>query len=85
LKKKPTCSAILLSLSDRVLREVADEETVARLWKKLESLYMRKSLTNRLYLKQRLCTLKIKEGMPLCDHLDNFNRIILDLKNIDIN
>jgi hypothetical protein len=22
--------------------------------------------------------------MPLCDHLDDFNRIILDLKNIDI-
>jgi hypothetical protein len=26
----------------------------------------------------------MKEGMPLCDHLDDFNRIILDLKNIDI-
>jgi hypothetical protein len=45
---------------------------------------MKKSLTNRLYLKQRLYTLKMKEGMPLCDHLDDFNRIILDLKNIDI-
>ena len=22
--------------------------------------------------------------MPLCDHLDNFKRIMLDLKNIDI-
>jgi hypothetical protein len=22
--------------------------------------------------------------MPLCDHIDDFNRIILDLKNIDI-
>jgi hypothetical protein len=26
----------------------------------------------------------MKEGMPLCDHLDNFNIIILDMKNIDI-
>jgi hypothetical protein len=26
----------------------------------------------------------MKECMPLCDHLDDFNRIIFDLKNIDI-
>jgi hypothetical protein len=38
-------SAILLSLLDGVLREVADEETAAGLWKKLENLYMKKSLT----------------------------------------
>jgi hypothetical protein len=75
-------NVILLSLLDRVLREIADEETTARLWKKLESLYMNKSLTNRLYLKQRLYTFKMKEDMPLCDHLDNFNRIMLDLKDI---
>jgi len=45
-------SAILLSLSGGVLREVASEETAAGLWKKLENLYMKKSLTNQLYLKQ---------------------------------
>ena len=77
-------SIILLSLSDGVLREVTDEETAVGLWKKLESLYMKKSLTNRLFLKQRLYTLGMQEGMPLCDHLDDFNRIILDIKNIDI-
>jgi hypothetical protein len=84
LEEKKAHSIILLSLSDGVLREVADEETTAGLWKKLESLYMKKSLTNRLFLKQRLYTLKMQEGTPLCDHLDYFNRIILDMKNIDI-
>jgi hypothetical protein len=49
--KKKTYSEILLSLLDGVLREVADEETAIELWKKLESLYIKKSLTNRLYLK----------------------------------
>lgn len=83
-KKKKAHSAILLSLSDEVLREVADKETAAGLGKKLESLYMKKSLTNRLYLKQRLYTLKMKEGTPQHEHLDEFNKIIMDLKNIDI-
>lgn len=77
-------SSILLSLSDGVLREVADEETAAGLWKKLENLYMKKSLTNRLFLKQRLYTLKMEEGTPLGNHLDEFNKIFMDLKNIDI-
>ncbi|GJX29173.1 hypothetical protein Tco_0237252 [Tanacetum coccineum] len=44
-------STILLSLSDEVLYEVADEETAAGVWKKLEKLYMTKSLTNKLLLK----------------------------------
>jgi hypothetical protein len=59
-----------------VLREVADEEIAVELWKKPESLYMKKSFANRLYLKHQLYTLK----MNLCDHLANFNRIILNLK-----
>ncbi|KAL5833031.1 hypothetical protein ACOSQ3_016705 [Xanthoceras sorbifolium] len=52
-------SAILLSLRDEILREVSEEDTAAKLWLKLESLYMTKSLTNRLYLKKRLYTLQM--------------------------
>jgi hypothetical protein len=74
----------LLSPSDGVLREVVDEETTAGLWKKIESLYLKKSLTNRLFLKQRFYTLKMQESMPLGNHLDEFNKILMDLKNIDI-
>jgi hypothetical protein len=44
---------------------------------------MTKSLTNRLYMKQRLYTIWMKEGTLVFDHLDEFNRVILDLKNID--
>ena len=43
-----------------------------------------KSLTNKLYLKQRLFTLRMKEGTPIKDHLDELNKILMDLKNIDV-
>ena len=72
-------SAILLSLGDEVLREIVDEETAVGLWLKLESQYMTKSLTNRLYMKQRLYTIRMKEGTPISDHLDEFNMIVIDL------
>ncbi len=45
---------------------------------------MTKSLTNQLYLKQWLYTVKMSEGTPIKQHLDDFNQIIMDLKTIDI-
>jgi hypothetical protein len=72
-----------LSLVDEVLREVVDEKMEVGLRLKLESRYMTKSLTNHLYMKQRLYTIQMKEGTLVSNHLDEFNRIILDLKNID--
>ena len=77
-------NAIQLCLADKVLREVVDKDTAASLWLKLESLYMIKSLINKLYLKQCLFTLHRKEGTPIKDHLDELNKILMDLKNIDV-
>lgn len=77
-------SAILLCLADEVLREVADETTAPGLWLKLEKLYMTKSLTSRLYLKQRLYTLRMSEGTLVQNHIDEFNKLISDLRNMDV-
>ncbi|WJZ81423.1 hypothetical protein VitviT2T_001266 [Vitis vinifera] len=77
-------SAIILSLGDIVLRDVAKAKSAAELWLKLESLYMTKSLANRLPKKIKLYTFKITSGMAIEEHLDHFNKIILDLENIDI-
>jgi len=77
-------NAIQLCLTDEVLREVVEEEFAAGLWFKLESMYMMKSLMNRLYLKQQLYTLRMREGMSVKAHLDEFNKIIMNFKNIDI-
>ncbi|KAJ4729013.1 Retrovirus-related Pol polyprotein from transposon TNT 1-94 [Melia azedarach] len=77
-------STIMLCLADDIITEVAEEETVQGLWVKLEGLYMTKSLTNKLLLKQRLFSLRMQEGMPLRDHLDQLNTILLELRNIDV-
>ncbi|KAJ4703588.1 Retrovirus-related Pol polyprotein from transposon TNT 1-94 [Melia azedarach] len=77
-------STIMLCLADDIITEVAEEETAQGLWVKLEGLYMTKSLTNKLFLKQRLFSLRMQEGMPLRDHLDQLNTILLELRNIDV-
>ena len=77
-------SAIILNLGDKVLREVAKEKTAAGIWSKLESLYMTKSLANRLYVKQRLYSFKIIDEKGIEEQLETFNKTLDDLENIDV-
>ena len=63
-------SAIQLCLTKEVLREVIHEETASGLWLKLESLYMTKSLANKLCLKERLYTIRMAEGNSIQTHID---------------
>ena len=41
---------------------------------------MKKSIENRLYLKKRIFRLKYKKGTFMSDHLNSFNKMIVDLK-----
>jgi hypothetical protein len=77
-------ATIQLCLGDDVMSHVMDEKSLAIVWLKLESLYMPKSLTNKLYLKQRLYGLKMAEGSDLSQHINVFNQIIGDLKRLDV-
>nr|KYP64673.1 Retrovirus-related Pol polyprotein from transposon TNT 1-94 [Cajanus cajan] len=77
-------SAIILCLGDKALREVAREKTAAAMWLKLESLYMTKSLAHRLCLKQRLYSFKMTETKSIVDQLAEFNKILDDLENIEV-
>nr|KYP46596.1 Retrovirus-related Pol polyprotein from transposon TNT 1-94 [Cajanus cajan] len=45
---------------------------------------MTKSLLHRLYLKQSLYSFKMQDDRPMGEQLDVFNKLILDLENIDV-
>jgi len=77
-------SAIVLCLRDKVLREVAKEPTASSMWSKLESLYMTKSLAHRKFLKQQLYSFKMVESKAIMEQLTEFNKILDDLENIEV-
>ena len=77
-------ATIRLCLSDDVMYHVMDEDSPVEVWKKLESRYMSKSLTNKLYLKQKLYGLKMAESADLSQHINVFNQIISDLRRVDV-
>jgi len=62
-------ATILLCLGDDVIYHVMDEESSAAIWLKLESRYMSKSMTNKLYIKNRLYRMKMVEGSNLSQHI----------------
>ncbi|GKC60900.1 zinc finger, CCHC-type containing protein [Tanacetum coccineum] len=69
---------------NKVLREVTGETTAAGVWSKLETFYMKKSLVNKLYLKKKLYTLCMPAGRKIFEHIDEFNKIVIDLANIKV-
>ncbi|GKF24906.1 hypothetical protein Tco_0080800 [Tanacetum coccineum] len=81
---KKAHSAVILYLGNKVLREVIGETTAIGVWSKLETLYMTKSLDNKLCLKKKLYTFYMPTGRKISEHIDEFNIIILDLANIEV-
>jgi len=45
---------------------------------------MKKIIDNRLYLKKRIFRVQHKKGTSMNEHLNDFNKMIADLKNLDV-
>ncbi|GJU65218.1 zinc finger, CCHC-type containing protein [Tanacetum coccineum] len=78
---KKAYNTLILCLRDRVLREFTKETTGAGILTKLTSLYMTKSLANRLYLKKKLYTYYMSPALMLLTSLsssyENFMETLL--------
>ncbi|GJU00321.1 hypothetical protein Tco_1110659 [Tanacetum coccineum] len=81
---KKAHSAVILCLDNKVLREVIAKTTAVGVWSKLETLYMTKSLANKLYLKKKLYTFYMPTRRKIFEHIDEFNIIVFDLANIEV-
>ncbi|KAL8554089.1 hypothetical protein ACS0TY_002348 [Phlomoides rotata] len=77
-------SDIILCLGNKPLREVSMEKTTIDVWRKLESLYQMKSVSNKLYVKQKLLDFRMSEDKDLNEQLDTFNMYIDDLEDLDV-
>ncbi|KAE8721388.1 hypothetical protein F3Y22_tig00016106pilonHSYRG00031 [Hibiscus syriacus] len=75
---------IQLCLADEVMYHVMHLSSPDEIWKKLESQFMFKSLTTKLYLKQRLYGLKMQNDHDLAQHVNLFNQIISNLARLDV-
>ena len=76
-------SAFFLYLSDDVVRLEDEATTTEELWKMLESLYLTKSLPNKLHLKEKFFGYSMNQSKGLKENLNEFLKIIVDLNNID--
>ena len=60
------------------------KKTASSLWERLQDHYLKKSLVNRLILKQRLFLFRMHEGTPIKSHIAEFFSIINDLDKIEV-
>ena len=79
---KRALAVLRLALADNVLRQVCEEKSAMALWKKLEYLYLDKSLSSRFYLMMRLFRMRMQEGTPIKQYIDEFNKAVLDYQNV---
>ena len=77
------CSSIRLCLTKEEKYAFTEYDIAKDLWKALEDKLMTKSIENRLYLKYRLFHFDYKKAISMNEHLNNFNKILTNLKNLD--
>ena len=82
--KAQACATIKWCVSDWIMCLVMEETSPKKIWEKLASQFMSKTLTQKLYLKQKLFGLKIQEGSVLAEHINVFNQLIADLVKVEV-
>lgn len=75
-------SLIILHLSDIVIRQMRSKDTVGKLWSKFQSTYQKALVSNKIFIKTKIFSFKMNSSKRVKDILDEFYRIIPEMKNI---
>ncbi|MCO5552787.1 hypothetical protein L7F22_006304 [Adiantum nelumboides] len=72
-------STIMLTLAKSVYFNIADQVLAYDAWTKLSGFYEKQSAASQIYWLKKLVDLKMKEGTPISNHLNEFNTIYSQL------
>ena len=75
---------IRLKLSRSVAHNKTKEKTTIELMAALSRMYKKPSANNKVHLMKKLFNLKMAEGMPITQHLNEFNTITNQLSFVEI-
>ncbi|KAI6682021.1 hypothetical protein NL676_035902 [Syzygium grande] len=83
-KDQMAMADLLPALDDSVLFNVSEETTAKGLWEKLKNLYEGKTMSNKIFLRRQLYSLKMKKGSFFQEHLNRFNTLLSKLISIGV-
>ncbi|MCO5556761.1 hypothetical protein L7F22_010313 [Adiantum nelumboides] len=66
-------STIMLTLTENVYFNVAEETTAYGVWQKLCGMYEKQSAASQIYWLKKLVDLKMKEGTAMSNHLNEYH------------
>ena len=82
--KAQASATIRMCVSDQIMYHVMEETSPKKIWDKLDGQFMSKTVTRKLYLKQKLFGLKMQEGSDLAEHINIFNQLVADLVKVEV-
>ena len=71
-----------LSLADEVLSSIAEKKSAKESWDTLTKLYEVKSLHTKIFLKQKLYTLRMAKSTSVTDHINTLNTLFSQLTSL---
>ena len=83
-RSEKAMNLIILNVGDHVLQKIEACTDTASTWSTLQRLYLSKSLPNRIHLKHKFYTFKMKESQTIDENTDEFLKIVSNLSSVNV-